>query len=61
MDNLSRTELSTILDGLQLVRDERRKQLFAGGAVESLFDDQDYRNIVSLQEKIMYHCEKMPY
>jgi|688.fasta_scaffold1346813_2 hypothetical protein len=53
MDNLNRYELSTILDGLQLVRDEMRKELFDAGEVQNLLDDPEYSNLVLLQEKIL--------
>lgn len=53
MDNLTRYELSTILDGLQLVRNEMRKELLDEGEVQNLLDDVEYRNIILLQEKIL--------
>ena len=53
MDNLTSYELSTILDGLQLVRNEMRKELLDAGEVQNLLDDVEYRNIILLQEKIL--------
>lgn len=61
MDNLTRYELATILDGLQLVRDELRKDLFDAGEVQNLLDDTEYRNIILLQEKILAYRDGMTY
>lgn len=61
MDNLTRYELSTILYGLQLVRDELRKELFNAGEVQNLLDDPEYMNIVLLQVKILTIRSEMTY
>lgn len=61
MDNLTRYELSTILDGLQLVRNEMRKELLDAGEVQNLLDDPEYRNIILLQEKILTIRDGMTY
>jgi hypothetical protein len=60
MDNLTRYELSTILDGLQFVRNERRAELLEDGQ-ENLFGCDEYRNIVTLQEKFLSLLDKMTY
>ena len=60
MDNLTRYELSTILDGLQFVRNERRAELLEDGQ-ENLFGCDEYRNIVTLQEKILTILDRMTY
>ncbi len=61
MDNLTSYELSTILDGLQLVRNEMRKELLDAGEVQNLLDDTEYRNIILLQEKILTIRDGMTY
>lgn len=61
MDNLTSYELSTILDGLQLVRNEMRKELLDAGEVQNLLDDPEYRNIILLQEKILTIRDGMTY
>jgi hypothetical protein len=60
MDNLTRTELKMILEGLHLVRDERRKELKAQG-VEFLFSEDEYKGIVILQEKVLRVLDRMTY
>jgi len=61
MDNLTRSEVSTILNGLQFVRANIRKELLAEGVVANLWDDPEYRNVVDLQTKIMNYYDKIAY
>lgn len=60
MDNLTRTELTTILEGLHLVRAELRKELQEEG-VEFLFTCPEYKGLVNLQEKVLAYRDKIPY
>ena len=60
MDNITRYELSLILAGLHHVRDERRAELLEDGQ-ENLFGCDEYRNIVTLQEKVLSLRDKMTY
>ena len=60
MDNLTRTELTTILEGLHLVRDALRKELQEEG-VEFLFTCPEYKDLVNLQEKVLTYRDKIPY
>ena len=60
MDNLTRTELTTILEGLHLVRAELRKELQEEG-VEFLFTCPEYKDLVNLQEKVLTYRDKIPY
>lgn len=60
MDNLTRSELFLILDGLHHVRDERREELLEGG-VKDLFVCDQYRKITDLQAKILAARDKMAY
>jgi hypothetical protein len=62
MDNLTRSEVSTILNGLQFVRANIRKELFVEGVAEGgLWNDPEYRNVVDLQTKIMTYYDKIAY
>lgn len=60
MDNLTRSELKMILEGLHLVRAGLRKELQEEG-VEFLFTVDEYKSLVNLQEKVLVYLDKMPY
>jgi hypothetical protein len=60
MDNLTRSELKMILDGLQRVREERRQELLDDGE-QNLMGCDEYSSIVMLQEKVLRVLERMPY
>lgn len=61
MDNLSRSELSIILESLHYVRDERREELLDVWGSINLMDDVEYRKISDLQAKILASRDKMAY
>ena len=59
--SLTRSELRTILRGLNLERECLRTELLAEGNVKRLLDVPEYDELVELQDKLLNRLDMMPY
>ncbi len=59
--NLTRSELRTILRGLNLERECLRTELLFEGKTENLLDEPEYDELVTLQDKLLAVLDKMTY
>lgn len=59
--NLTRSELRTVLRGLNLERECLRTELLFEGKVENLLDEPEYDELVELQDKLLAVLDKMTY
>ena len=59
--SLTRSELRTILRGLNLERECLRTELLAEGKVKNLLDVPEYDELVELQDKLLNRLDMMPY
>lgn len=58
---LTRSELRTVLRGLNLERECLRTELLDEGEVKNLLDVPEYDELVTLQDKLIDALERMPY
>lgn len=73
MEHLTRSETKLLLEGLDSVEERMRSDTFnahrlkgataraARIASNDLRDDPEYQTLLSLQEKLIAHLEKLPY
>ena len=59
--SLTRSELRTILRGLNLERECLRTDLLEEGKVKNLLDVPEYDELVTLQDKLIDALDRMPY
>jgi hypothetical protein len=59
--SLTRSELRTILRGLNLERECLRSELLDEGKVKNLLDVPEYDELVTLQDKLLNHLDAMTY
>ena len=59
--SLTRSELRTILRGLNLERECLRTELLEEGKVKNLLDVPAYDELVELQDKLLNRLDMMPY
>ena len=59
--NLTRSELRTVLRGLNLERECLRTDLLEEGKVKNLLDVPEYDELVTLQDKLIDALDRMPY
>lgn len=62
MINLNRSELKLILSGLHREREVLRDEILQDLPVDrNIMEDEEYRTLVRLQDRIISQLEKMPY